>query len=90
MPVAVPILNAADPHTNVGSLNRGLWCSESQSDVLVPSSSSLAGSGSLGLDLGVEEDVRLLLESALRLDGKFGGHGCGCVCRSRKSSAVLS
>jgi hypothetical protein len=28
--------------------------------------------------------VRLLLESALRLYGEFGGHDCG-VCRSRKS-----
>ena len=28
--------------------------------------------------------MRLLLESALRLYGEFGGHDCG-VCRSRKS-----
>jgi hypothetical protein len=27
--------------------------------------------------------VRLLLESALRLHGKFGGHGCGCGGCSR-------
>jgi hypothetical protein len=67
-----------NPHTDVGALNRGLWCPEAQPDVLVPSSSILAGSARLGLRLGVEEDVRLLLESALRLHGKFGGHGCGC------------
>jgi hypothetical protein len=64
-------------HTDVASLNGGLWGSESQSNVLVPSSTTLANSGGLGLRLRVEEDVRLLLESALRLYGKFGGHVCG-------------
>ena len=65
------------PRTDIVALNGGLWCSESQSDILVPSSSSLSDLGGLGLDLGVQEDVRLLLESALRLYSKFGGHGCG-------------
>ena len=35
--------------------------------------------GSLGL--GVKEDVRLLLVSALGLDGQLGGHFCGVVRR---------
>ena len=65
------------PHTDVGTLNGGLWCAESQSNVLVPSSSSLANSAGLRLRLGVQEDVRLLLESALRLHSQFGGHDCG-------------
>ena len=58
------------------TLNRSLWCSEAQSNVLVPSSSTLSDAG-LGLRLGVQEDVRLLLERALRLHGEFGGHDCG-------------
>ena len=65
------------PHTNIGSLNGGLWCPESQSNILIPSSSSLSDSAGLGLNLLVEEDVRLLLESAFALDSEFGGHGCG-------------
>jgi hypothetical protein len=82
-------MDTINPHTDVGSLNGGLWCPESQSNVLVPSSSSLADSARLGLRLGVEEDVRLLLESALRLNSEFGGHGCVCGgCRSRKSRLV--
>ena len=67
------------PHTDVVSFNGGLWCSEPQSNVLVPSSSTLADSAGLRLGLGVEEDVRLLLESALRLHGQFGGHDYGVV-----------
>ena len=50
---------------------RGL---EAQTDLLVPSVLRTR----LGLDLRVEEDVRLLLESALVLDGEFGRHFCGC------------
>lgn len=61
--------------TDVGALNGGLGGSETQTDILVPSSTSLARSGSLGSDLGVLEDVRLLLESALRLDGQLGRPG---------------
>lgn len=38
----------------------------------------------LGLALGNQRDVRLLLESTLRLDGQLGSHVCGCGCRSQK------
>jgi len=60
---------------DVGTLNGGLGGTETQTNVLVPSpvAGVLAGSA----DLVVEEDVRLLLESALRLDSEFGRHGCG-------------
>ena len=60
------------------TLNRSLWCSEAQSNVLVPSSSTLSDAG-FRLRLGVQEDVRLLLERALRLHGEFGGHNCGAL-----------
>lgn len=59
--------------TDVAALNGGLGGTETQTDVLVPSAAVLARSGALGLGLGVLEDVRLLLESALRLDGQLGG-----------------
>ena len=72
----IPVLQI--PRTDVVTLNRSLWCSEAQSNVLVPSSSTLSDAG-LGLRLGVQEDVRLLLERALRLHGEFGGHDCGVV-----------
>lgn len=67
-------------HTNVGTLNGGLGGTETETDILVPAAAlgRLLG-GSLGL--GVKEDVRLLLESALRLDGQLGGHFCGVVRR---------
>lgn len=39
--------------------------------------------GTLGLALGDKRDVRLLLESTLRLDGQLGSHVCGWICRSR-------
>lgn len=58
--------------TDVAALNGGLGGTETQTDVLVPSAAVLARSGGLGLGLRVEEDVRLLLESTLRLDGQFG------------------
>lgn len=58
--------------TDVAALNGGLGGSETQTDVLVPSSATLARSGGLGLGLRVLEDVRLLLESTLRLDGQLG------------------
>ena len=67
-------------HTDVASLNGGLGGTETETDILVPA----AALGSLlgrSLSLGVEEDVRLLLESALRLDGQLGGHFCGVVRR---------
>ena len=67
-------------HTDVGTLNGGLGGTETETDILVPAA-ALGGllGGSLGL--GVKEDVRLLLESALRLDGQLGGHYCGVVRR---------
>lgn len=38
-----------------------------------------------GLALGDKRDVRLLLESTLRLNGQLGSHFCGCLnCRSRR------
>jgi len=58
--------------TDVAALNGGLRGSETQTNVLVPSSATLARSGGLGLGLRVLEDVRLLLESTLRLDGQLG------------------
>ena len=64
-------------HTDVLALNGSLWGPESQTDVLVPSPTTLADSGGLLLALGVQEDVWLLLESALALDSQFGGHDCG-------------
>jgi len=59
---------------NVATLNGSRGGTETQTNVLVPSSSALARSGALGLGLGVQEDVRLLLESTLRLDGQLGCH----------------
>jgi len=70
-----------DRRTDVVSLNGGLWCAESQSNVLVPSASSLANSRRLDLRLGVEEDVWLLLVSPLGLDGQFGCHNCVVVVK---------
>lgn len=40
--------------------------------------------GCLRLGLGVLEDVRLLLESTLRLDGQLGGHVCESWSRSQE------
>lgn len=62
-------------HTDVAALNGGLGSTESQTNVLVPSP-ALSDFLALGLGLGVEEDVRLLLEGTLRLDGQLGRHGC--------------
>lgn len=72
--------------TDVAALNGGLGGTETQTNVLVPSSSALARSGALGLGLGVQEDVRLLLESTLRLDGQFGRPGV-TVSKRTSSSA---
>lgn len=63
---------------DVVAVNGGLGGLETQTDVLVPSSATLAGAGGLADALGVLEDVRLLLVSALALDGKLGGHDGGC------------
>jgi hypothetical protein len=59
---------------DVAALNGGLGGTETQTDILVPSSATLSRSGRLGLDLGVLEDMRLLLESTLGLDGQLGRH----------------
>jgi len=67
---------------DVVALNGGLGRPEAQADVLVPSPASLSDSLALAaLALGVEENVWLLLESALALDGQFGGHDCGVASR---------
>jgi hypothetical protein len=70
-------------HTNVVAVNGSLWCLETKADILVPSPLSLSDSpvlSTLGTSLlGVLKDVGLLLESALALDGKFGGHVVRCV-----------
>lgn len=65
-------------HTDVGALDGGLRGTETQTDILVPAAATgnLVG---LGLGLRVKEDVRLLLESALRLDVQLGRHGCGVL-----------
>lgn len=63
-------------HTDVVALNGGLGGTEAQTNLLIPPP-NLASLLALGLGLRVQEDVRLLLESALRLDGQLGRHGCG-------------
>jgi hypothetical protein len=78
---AVPNKSKQHAHTDVGSVNGVLGGLEAQTDVLVPSASTLARSGGLRLDLRVLEDMGLLLESTLRLDGEFGSHG---RCRDRR------
>jgi hypothetical protein len=70
--------NTQIPRTDVRTLNGGLGRPEAQTDILVPSPATLSDSLLLGAGLlGVLEDVRLLLESALALDGQFGSHVCG-------------
>ena len=69
-------------HTDVGTLNGGLWRSEAQTNIFEPSSTSLAALALRRLGLVVEEDMRLLLESALGLDSQLGGHACDCVTRT--------
>lgn len=59
---------------DVAALNGGLGGSETQTNILIPSSATLARSAGLGSGLRVLEDVRLLLESTLRLDGQLGRH----------------
>lgn len=70
-----PALSPFVLRTDVAALNGGLGGTETQTDILVPSAAVLARSGGLSLGLGVLEDVRLLLESTLRLDGQFGRPG---------------
>jgi len=64
---------------NIASLNGGLWCAETQTDILIPSSPTLSDLLALGLRLGVDEDVRLLLERTFRLDGQLGRHNCEMI-----------
>ncbi len=60
------------------AFNGRLWCSESQANVLVPSSPTLADLCALcALGLLVDEDVRLFLVGALRLHRQFCSHDCG-------------
>lgn len=66
-------------HTDVAALNGGLGSTESKTNILVPSSATLSDSLALGLGLGVGKDMRLLLESALRLDGQLGRHVCDVI-----------
>lgn len=75
------------PHTDVRALNGILGRPEAQTDVLVPSPATLSDLLALALTLGVEEDVRLLLESALALDSQFGRHDCGGACNRLSGSA---
>jgi hypothetical protein len=78
-----------DTHTDVAALNGGLWGPEAQTDVLVPSPATLSDLWCLAaLHLLVGEDVWLLLESALALDGQFGRHDCGSCAIGLSKSAI--
>ena len=66
--------------TNVCALNGGLWGLESQTNILIPSPSSLSDSALSRADLAGEEDMGLLLESTLRLHSQLGGHFLGGSC----------
>ncbi len=57
------------------TLNGGRGRPETETDILVPSLSSTLLRRPVLLVL---EDVRLLLESTLRLDCQLGRHVCGC------------
>jgi hypothetical protein len=63
-------------HTNIAAFNGSLRCAKSQTNIFVPSSATLSDSLALGLGLGVEENMRLLLERTFRLDSQLGRHGC--------------
>lgn len=66
--------------TDVCALNRSLWRPEAQPNILVPSSPSFADLGApRSLSLLIDEDVRLFLIGALRLDGQFSRHDRGVV-----------
>jgi hypothetical protein len=83
--------NIRIPHTDVRTLNGGLGRPEAQTDILVPSPATLSDSLLLGAGLlSVLEDVRLLLESALALDGQFGSHVCGEQKTGKLASELLS
>ena len=77
------VMEGSSPHhqraklTDVGALNAGLRCPEAQSDILEPSSSTLASARTLSsLRFRVDEDVRLLLKGALGLNRQLGCHDC--------------
>lgn len=74
------IISSHVVHTNVVALDGGRGGTETQTDILVPAA-GLADLAALRLGLGVLEDVRLLLVSALGLDGQLGRHGCGVLGR---------
>lgn len=54
-----------------------------------PSPSVLARPRGLDLGLGVEEDVRLLLESTLGLDGQLGSHLDGLVSMRESTTTTM-
>ena len=63
--------------TDIGPLNCGLRSPEAQPDIFKPSPSAFPSALALGsFLLGVEENVRLLLEGTLRLDSQLGRHDC--------------
>ena len=65
-------------HTDVVAFNGGLGCPESQPNIFIPSSSTLADFRTLcALGLLIDEDVRLLLKCALGLHRQFCSHDCG-------------
>jgi hypothetical protein len=69
-------------HTNVLALNSRGGRLEAQTNVLVPSPTTLARPRRLDLNLGVKENALLALECRLRLHGEFthgGGVGFGRV-----------
>lgn len=73
-------------HTNVGALDCGLRGPEAQSNIFVPSSPTLSNSCAFSsLCLLVDENMRLLLESALRLHRQFSRHVCWLVVMSMKT-----
>lgn len=65
--------------TDIAALDGSFGSFEAQPNVLVPSPSTFSHPLALCiLALVIEEDVRLLLISPLRLNGQFGRHGlCG-------------
>lgn len=62
-------------HTDVAALNGSLGGTETKTNILVPAA-TLGGLLALRDGLGVDEDVRLLLERTFRLDGQLGRHFC--------------
>ena len=70
------------------TLNGGLGSLEPQADILVPSPAALSDFLALGLDLRVGEDMRLLLESALRLHSQLGRHCCGWLVSNTDSDVL--